>query len=86
MAPGDAHGLCIVNGICTPVDGEHRYKRQQVGSTVHAYEENRWWPAEVIALESDDMVRIHFLGWDTRWDRSVRRGELQVDATDGGEG
>src|SRR5207245_2567652 len=34
---------------------------------------------EVVELQPGDMVRIHFLGWDGRWDKSVSKTELQRD-------
>jgi hypothetical protein len=49
-----------------------------VGSVVLSYSQGRWWRAEVVALEENEMVRIHFPGWDEKWDASVPRGELQV--------
>jgi hypothetical protein len=54
----------------------------EVGSPVLAYEQGLWWRAEVIAVEPNDMVRIHFPGWDNKWDWSVPRSTLQVDLRD----
>ena len=51
----------------------------EVGSTVLAYSQGRWWRAEVIGLEGEDQVTIHFPGWDAKWDVTVPREELQVD-------
>lgn len=53
-----------------------------VGSTVLAYSQGRWWRAEVVALEADDQVTIHFPGWDSKWDVAVPKTELQVDIHD----
>ena len=50
----------------------------EVGSIVLSYSQGRWWRAEVVAIEENDMVRVHFPGWDEKWDVSVPRGELQV--------
>jgi hypothetical protein len=50
-----------------------------VGSTVLAFSQGRWWRAEVIALEGDEHVRLHYPGWDRAWDESKPRTELQVD-------
>jgi hypothetical protein len=50
----------------------------EVGSRVLAYEQSQWWRAEVVALDPDNMVRIRFPGWDSRWDRSVSKTELQL--------
>ncbi len=49
-----------------------------VGSVVLSYSQGRWWRAEVVALEENEMVRIHFPGWDAKGDVNVPRGELQV--------
>ena len=49
-----------------------------VGSIVLSYSQGRWWRAEVVALEGDDDVCVHFPGWDSKWDVTVPRGELQV--------
>jgi hypothetical protein len=51
----------------------------EVGATVLAFSQGRWWRAEVIALEGGERVRIHYPGWDPTWDESVPRSELQVD-------
>jgi hypothetical protein len=50
----------------------------EVGSVVLSFTQGRWWRTEVVALEENEMVRIHFPGWDAKWDTSVPRGELQV--------
>jgi hypothetical protein len=74
-APASSEGIPVEpSGIAiepeTPLD---------VGSVVLSYSQGRWWRAEVVALEENEMVRIHFPGWDVTWDASVPRGELQVD-------
>ena len=50
-----------------------------IGSIVLSYSQGRWWRAEVVGLEDDDCVRIHFPGWDSTWDVTVPKTELQVD-------
>jgi hypothetical protein len=57
----------------------------EVGSKVLAYEEDRWWRAEVVEVQPDDMVRIHFPGWDPRWDKSVAKNALQRDMAGNGD-
>ena len=45
-----------------------------VGSTVLAFSQGRWWRAEVTALEGEEHVRLHYPGWDpsgTRADPEV---------------
>jgi hypothetical protein len=49
-----------------------------VGSIVLSYSQDRWWRAEVVTVEDDNLVCIHFPGWDSKWDVTVPRGELQV--------
>ena len=51
----------------------------EVGSRVLSFSQGRWWRAVVIGLEGEDQVRIHFPGWDDKWDATVSRDELQVD-------
>src|SRR5262245_14273581 len=51
----------------------------KVGSRVLSFSQGRWWRAEVTALEPDGLVRLHFPGWDAKWDTVVPREELQVD-------
>jgi hypothetical protein len=51
----------------------------EVGSTVLAFSQGRWWRAEVTALEGDEHVCLHYPGWDQIWDESVPRSALQVD-------
>jgi hypothetical protein len=48
------------------------------GAIVLSYSQGRWWRAEVVALEGEDLVRIHYPGWDESWDTTVPRSELQV--------
>lgn len=49
-----------------------------VGSIVLACSHGQWWRAEVIGIEDGDMVRIHYPGWESHWDTSVPKTELQV--------
>jgi hypothetical protein len=51
----------------------------EVGTKVLSYSQGRWWRAEVIALEDNDQVRLHYPGWDSKWDVTVSKTELQVD-------
>jgi hypothetical protein len=51
----------------------------KVGSRVLAFSQGRWWRADVIGLEPGDRVKLHFPGWDAKWDTVVPRAELQVD-------
>jgi hypothetical protein len=51
----------------------------EIGSTVLAQWGGRWWRAEVIGLEGTDHVRVHYPGWDSKWDDTIARDQLQVD-------
>jgi hypothetical protein len=51
----------------------------ETGTTVLAFSQGRWWRAEVVRLEGDDLVHVHFPGWDAIWDESFPRSDLQVD-------
>jgi hypothetical protein len=57
----------------------------EVGSSVLAFSQARWWRAEVTALEGEEQVRIHFAGWDSSWDESVSKDSLQVDLGSGAD-
>ena len=49
------------------------------GSKVLAQSQGHWWRARVIAIESDDRVRVNYFGWDPNWVESHRRSQLQLD-------
>jgi hypothetical protein len=51
----------------------------EIGSTVLAFAQGRWWRAEVTALEGEECVRIHYTAWEPTWDETVPRSKLQVD-------
>ncbi|MFH1436684.1 MAG: hypothetical protein ABIJ56_13325 [Pseudomonadota bacterium] len=38
----------------------------------------RWYPGEVLSLEPDGKVKIHFTGWDGKYDEVVERDRLRV--------
>ena len=59
-----------------PIEPETRL---EVGSTVLAFSQGRWWRAEVIDVEGEEHVHLHFPGWDSIWDESMPRTALQVD-------
>jgi hypothetical protein len=75
QVPHSAAGFPVeASGI--PVEPETQL---EVGSTVLAFSQGRWWRAEVTALEGEEQVRLHYPGWDSFWDESRPRSELQVD-------
>jgi hypothetical protein len=53
----------------------------QLGATVLAYSQGRWWRAEVVAAEPPDRALLHFPGWDRRWDDRYPRHLLQADVS-----
>jgi hypothetical protein len=54
----------------------------EVGMKVLANWSGKWWRAEILAKESRGRVRVHFVGWDSMWDQSMARNDLQVDLAD----
>src|SRR5688572_5274584 len=52
------------------------------GTRVLVNWQGSWWRGEVLDVESDDRVRIHYVGWDSSWDETVPRGSLQVDPSE----
>src|SRR5262249_8190374 len=51
----------------TPVTAKTRLR---IGDAVHAEWRGSWWPAEVIGLEDDGDVTVHYTGWDHSWDET----------------
>jgi hypothetical protein len=37
-----------------------------------------WWAAEVLAVQPNGDVRVHYEGWDSAWDETVPRSRLRV--------
>ena len=56
--------------------------RLQIGTAVLANWNEIWWRAKVVGLEGSGRVRIHYIGWDSAWDETVSRENLQVDIHD----
>jgi hypothetical protein len=53
--------------------------RLEAGSPVLIDWHGRWFRGEVVAIESGNQVRVHYVGWDARWDETVPRSRLQLD-------
>jgi hypothetical protein len=52
----------------------------QVGDYVEAADKNaKWYPAQVLAVEGERW-RIHYLGWDAKWDEAVPASRLRAPA------
>ena len=58
----------------------------EVGTAVLASWNGVWWHAQVMGLERDGRVRIHYVGWDSSWDATVSRDELQMDISSSVDG
>lgn len=77
-APESSEGIPVEpSGIHVDLDTE-----LEIGSSVLSFSQGRWWRAEVVGLEGDDQVTIHFPGWDSKWDVTLPKTELQVDLHD----
>jgi len=37
-----------------------------------------WWAGEVVAVHQDGGVRVHYAGWESKWDETVPRSRLQL--------
>ncbi|MBX9681879.1 MAG: hypothetical protein K2X38_24240 [Gemmataceae bacterium] len=74
-APQSADG-CPVEPSGVMVDEDTPLR---VGGTVLSFSQARWWRAEIMGFEREGSVRIHFPGWDSKWDTAIPRHELQVD-------
>jgi hypothetical protein len=49
----------------------------KVGDAVQVEWYGQWWTGEVLGLEGDN-VRIHYRGFDSRWDETVPRSRLRL--------
>jgi len=65
-----------------PVTAETRLL---VGESVQTEWQNQWWAARVIGLEPDGRVKVHYIGWEDRWDEVVTRERLRKPAAAGGQ-
>ena len=55
------------------------HTRLEIGTPLLANWNGLWWRAQVIDLQSDGQVRIHYTGWDSSWDETLPRERLQMD-------
>jgi hypothetical protein len=51
----------------------------RAGQLVQLEWNGAWWAARVVGLLPDGRVRVHYLGWEPRWDEEVPRSRLQLD-------
>jgi hypothetical protein len=50
----------------------------EVGQIVQVQEHRQWYPADVLRVNDDGTVRIHYRGWSDRWDEDVPRSRIQL--------
>lgn len=47
-----------------------------VGQSVAVEWKGKWYRGQVLALRGDGTVRVHYVGWDDKWDEDVPRTRL----------
>jgi hypothetical protein len=52
----------------------------RTGDNVHVLWQGSWWAGEVMTLNLDGSVNIHYKGWDSQWDEVATRDRLQLPA------
>jgi hypothetical protein len=50
--------------------------RLNPGDQVRVEWGGKWWAGEVLSLQANGQVRIHYSGWDSSWDETVPRSRL----------
>lgn len=50
----------------------------EAGDVVQVEWSGQWYPADVLGVEEDGRLRIHFRGYSDRWDTTVHRGRVQL--------
>src|SRR2546430_7212749 len=48
------------------------------GDPVHIEWQGSWFPGEVVQLEDEGNIKIHYEGWDSSWDEVVPRSRLRI--------
>lgn len=49
-----------------------------VGQAVRSYWGASYYPAQVLAVNADGTVRVHYTGWSDMWDADVSRVNLRI--------
>ncbi len=59
----------------------------RLAESVDIYQGNAWWQAEIVdKFEATNQYKVHYPGWDKRWDEWVPRHRLRwVSVADYGE-
>lgn len=65
--PSDEHGYLVLG--TTPL---------VVGQAVRSYWGASYYPAQVLAVNPDGSVRVHYTGWSDMWDGDVSRVNLRI--------
>ncbi len=50
----------------------------EVGQIVQVQEHRQWYPADVLKVNDNGTVRIHYRGWSDTWDEDVPRSRIQL--------
>ena len=50
----------------------------EAGDVVQVEWSGQWYPADVLGVEEDGRLRIHFRGYSDRWDTTAHRGRVQL--------
>jgi hypothetical protein len=50
----------------------------EVGQIVQVAERSRWYAADVLQVNDNGTVRIHYRGWSDSWDEDVPRSRIQL--------
>ena len=48
------------------------------GQAVQILWKKQWWFGSVLSVEKDGKVKVHYYGWDPKWDEAVPRNRLLV--------
>ena len=57
--------------------------RLHIGDKVIVEWNGTWWAGEIVAVNDDGTVRIHYCGWESQWDETMPRTRLQTRARGG---
>jgi hypothetical protein len=50
----------------------------EVGQKLQVEWEKQWWHGEILNVLDDGTLKIHYTGWDSKWDEVVPRSRLQL--------
>ena len=73
MGSPAAKPAAVVESELVAVAADDKLK---VGDKPKAKWGNRWWDVEVMSVQDDGKVKIHWVGWSSSWDESRARNTL----------